>query len=195
MMILMIIESFGVMAGACVGGKILDVFFGGTPAAPGAPGAVPGAPGGAPAVGVLTMAGQRILQAVSSAISSGVVGSHCWDWIWKVYQLAGFGGDSVHSVRDIQFVFKGSQYDPSNPYKFLPIDRHVEIKPGDWLYIHNGNQWDRNGNHSVIFIKWLDGARCSAQVAASSFAGKPGRYETRNLCQERVAHLMRPKGA
>lgn len=134
-----------------------------------------------------------VVNAVKQAIASKMPGgSNCWDWCFMVYQMAGYGGPNK-SLKNIQVLFKGNQYLASSPYTYLPLERYSELQAGDWIYVHNSNSLDAKGNHSDIFLEWADFSAGLANNASSPGYGSPGRYNKRNLQQQRIAWWMRPK--
>lgn len=138
--------------------------------------------------------GRRVLDAVNSSISEGMVGDSCWGWVANVFKKAGLYPDGVPFYQSFVYIFRGSQYDATKTEKFLQTSLYSTVVAGDWLYIHNANQYDSNGNHSVIFIGWQDLNSGLATVASSRFANQPGQIETRNLIEQPIAFVMRAKG-
>lgn len=152
-------------------------------------GAGPAVPGVASAV--LSVPQTKIIQAADQVIKSGATSSSCWHWIELIFKRAGLYQGSFGDW--FAYIWKGGQYDKSNPQKFLTVAQLDILKPGDWLYIHNANQYDRNGNHSVLFMSWIDRQRGLARVAFTRFAGKAGEIGTRDLIAQPVAYIMRSR--
>ncbi len=142
----------------------------------------------------LTTVGQRVIDAVNQAISEGLTAQSCWHWIEAVFKKAGLYPDGVPFYKAFEYIFQGSQYDAASSVMFLPKSRYASLITGDWLYVHNQNKYDRNGNHSVIFMGWEDQPTAQARVASSPFAHKPGHIETRNLVEQPIAFIMRARG-
>jgi len=142
---------------------------------------------------------KKIFLAVDTMIKNSINGDHCWDWVYRVFKMAGYGGTASNKVADFNFIFIGNQY--QNTYKlrtisssnFYPTSHLVSLQPGDWLYIHNRNSADAKGNHSVIFLGWRDFSNKIAKAASSPWSNTPGEYKDRDLKNNPVAHLMRVK--
>lgn len=122
-----------------------------------------------------------VIQAAYQLINEGYLAKHCWDWIDQVFLRAGY------PLARRRTIFKGSQYGGDT---FSLSDPSV-LEPGDWLYIHNQNRYDKNGNHSVFFLGWIDPGALEAQTASATFSGQPGKIETRNLQQTPVTWITR----
>lgn len=141
----------------------------------------------------MTQRGQKIVDVVNQAINEGVTAAHCWAWVEQIFVRAGLYQPPEKFYNAFEYIFRGSQYDSSSPQKFLPTSQYGLVQVGDWLYIHNKNQWDANGNHSVIFLGWQNQDSGVATVASTPFANKPGKIETRNLIEQPIAFVMRAR--
>ena len=143
---------------------------------------------------------------------------HCWDAVARmyaaagVYQHMGYQGHrrdcytkrprtcwfNKHIVN--AFAFKrGGPDSMGNPGKlgpnpFLPDSDYDKILPGDWLYIHNRNDLDNYGNHSIFFVKWEDKSKriCRALEQRRAMAGIK-EYSDRSLYFSLVVGWMQPK--
>jgi hypothetical protein len=140
-----------------------------------------------------TAAGRRVVSNAGELISESFKPIHCWAWVWKAYERSGYTGAKYPTLKNVKVLFKGSQYTGSGA-KWFPLSRYDELRPGDWIYIHNGNKYDTagRGNHSGVFIKWLDRSNYIAQTASSRGKGKVGGYRRRDLRAMPIAWLMRP---
>lgn len=108
---------------------------------------------------------------------------HCWDWIQHVYHRAGV-------KRNLLYVDLG--------YSGLDCGKHHaspamvnQITSGDLIFYNNKNTADEHGNHSVIFLGWIDREKGIAQVA-SGFKDNPGRIHEANLKEKPVTYIARP---
>lgn len=108
---------------------------------------------------------------------------HCWDWIQHVYHRAGV-------KRNLLYVDLG--------YSGLDCGKHHaspamvdQITSGDLIFYNNKNTADEKGNHSVIFLGWIDKEKGIAQVA-SGFKDNPGRIHEANLKEKPVTYIARP---
>lgn len=146
-----------------------------------------------------TKRGKEIIKAVGEAITEGIIGKNCWDWVDKVYRIAGFPKgkreELFSSVPD---------YTGYNCGKHHASQEYVKktLKPGDWLFINNRNTiWTHplrnmgSGNHSVIFLGWADKSNLIARTASCLRGGKPGTIENRsNFKKYPVTKIKRPVG-
>lgn len=127
--------------------------------------------------GKVSEAGDKIYQSIQEILQLPTVGErvaamaefavrtnqyenakHCWDWVAKVCALA--------HAKEGKTVFQVARYSP-NGKQIGELTESViaGIGKGDWLYIHNGNQY-KNGDHSVVFLRWVDQGRKIAKVAS-----------------------------
>jgi hypothetical protein len=129
--------------------------------------------------------GKRIVDAVHEIVSEGKVrGDHCWDWVHKVYKRAGMSFRRVY--QDLNYTGKDCGEHKASP------ELLNRIEPGDWLYVNNKNKYDTHGNHSVVFLGWIDKGNLIARTASCPGAGKKGKLETRNLEKHPVVHISKP---
>jgi hypothetical protein len=118
--------------------------------------------------------GSRILFAVELAMKENILGKHCWDWADKVYTIAGL----PQSRRRI--IFNSAGEHGLNCGNFPADDEKLnQLKPGDWVYTHNKNYKDFNGNHSMIFVEWIDIGKRIAKLASCHNSGQPGTFDQR----------------
>lgn len=101
----------------------------------------------------------------------GVIGDHCWDFATKILKLAG-------CERGKRIFFSADKYSGLDCG-----DHHAKqedlnkIESGDHIFVNNKNTSDEHGNHSCIFLKWIDRANLIAEVAGAS-GGRPGSIGT-----------------
>ncbi|MFA7685669.1 MAG: hypothetical protein WCX95_02630 [Candidatus Gracilibacteria bacterium] len=110
----------------------------------------------------------------------GLRGKHCWDWSDKIYRMAGVTG-KYPAQQIFSYTGKYSGKDCKSgggPGKsFATPEQYSVIQPGDWIYYNNRNTSDTHGNHSALFIEWIDKDRKLARMASGS-AGIPWRVHT-----------------
>lgn len=108
---------------------------------------------------------------------------HCWDWIQHVYHKAG--------VRR-KLVYKDLKYEGIDCGKHHASPAMMDkISAGDLIFYNNKNSSDVKGNHSVIFLGWIDHEKGIAQVA-SGFKDHPGRIHQANLKENPVTFIAKP---
>jgi len=127
---------------------------------------------------------QRVIEAVGSIVKERYNPAHCWDWVNKVYQRAGVRGRHI-VFRSLNYVGKDCGDNHASPEM---LDK---IRPGDWLFYNNKNTADSQGNHSALFIKWIDETNRIAQFA-SGYYNHPGRFHTANLIEKPVVLIKKP---
>jgi hypothetical protein len=138
--------------------------------------------------------GGKVIEAVEKALKENLVGEHCWDGVDQVYKMAGFDlrngankifdgakgkaeGELRDSVPDAQLVEDGSP---------------LRLRAGDHLYIHNGNKDDVVGDHSLIFLGWVNEGERVARTASVRAANRPLKLGERNLRETPVTFISRP---
>lgn len=113
---------------------------------------------------------------------------HCGDWVDRVYAIAGVKRKKT-LYQKLNYAFVGgnrkngwkSESDPSRhdcrKEGVFASGRLLDgLQPGDWLWVNNRNKFDRAGNHSVIFLEWVDKSKRRARVA-SWFGNTRGRQK------------------
>lgn len=90
----------------------------------------------------------------------------CWDWMDHIYKSAGVQRKRIYD----DHVYRGRNCGTHHASEEL-VD---QIVPGDRIYFNNQNTSDDYGNHSVIFLEWIDREKRQARVA-SGYANHPGR--------------------
>ena len=120
--------------------------------------------------------------AIAAALYSTKIRREMVDF--EVYRTAGFTHITAGGTREgmrgprgtTRRIFNG-YFPVSQPgLDYLPLERHDEIRRGDWLFVHNGSS-DVKGCHSVIFLRWLDRAAMLCECACS--IGAPRGRTTR----------------
>ncbi|OGJ42316.1 hypothetical protein A3B60_03000 [Candidatus Peregrinibacteria bacterium RIFCSPLOWO2_01_FULL_39_12] len=125
----------------------------------------------------------------------GMRGKHCWDWSNKIYKMAGVSGNSPTKT-----IFTYTKKYPGKDCK--PYDAHAtpsqyaQISPGDWIFYNNRNTSDAHGNHSAVFLEWIDRDNLLARVASGSF-GKPWHVHNKpiDFKDKPVTRLGKPSGS
>jgi hypothetical protein len=142
---------------------------------------------------------QSILSAAQQIADEQTIGLHCFDFVHKIFTRAGYGGTPNNEAADLDFLWIGSQYADTykrrtiQPRMFMTDGELEQLQPGDWLYIHNKNTYDAKGNHSIVFLGWIDKANRIAKTAEQRFSKRPGEIAKRDFRKHPVAHLMRVK--
>lgn len=90
----------------------------------------------------------------------------CWDWMDHIYKSAGVQKKRIFD----DHVYKGNKCGTHH----APEELVGQIVPGDRIYFNNQNPDDKFGNHSVIFLEWIDRENRQARVA-SGYVNHPGR--------------------
>ncbi len=131
--------------------------------------------------------GKKIVEALMQDVEKrDYMPKHCWDWVNHVYQSAGVSG-KTRIYQDLNYEGADCGDHHASPEM---MDR---IAPGDWLYINNKNTADSHGNHSVIFIEWINKDTGEARVASGSY-NVPGRLQKTNLKEKPVVSITKPGG-
>lgn len=128
--------------------------------------------------------GKRVVEAIGQVVKSGYLPAHCWAWVNKVYRDAGVRTTST-IFRSLNYVGKDCGNNHAGP------EMISKIRPGDWLFYNNKNKADSHGNHSAVFIKWLDEGNRIAQMA-SGYYNHAGRFHTVNLYEKPVVLIKKP---
>ncbi|MFA6436357.1 MAG: hypothetical protein WCW30_04460, partial [Candidatus Gracilibacteria bacterium] len=122
----------------------------------------------------------------------------CWDWANSVYREAGVTYRDVyhHSNYPIKIIGKDKngkpicQYNnsPENPPKRLLNS----IDAGDWIYFHNKNGSDYVGDHSAIFLRWIDKENLIGEVVSNPAGGNPVRKHSVDFKKKPVTFIQKP---
>lgn len=137
-------------------------------------------------------AGASVLKSAQELVSEKAVGKHCWDWVSKAFKKANARAVTLFKSFD---KYSGKDCgDNCVPEKELidPKSR-LALKPGDWIYINNQGI-DSKGNHSVIFLGWVDKENLIARTANQPGIKGP-RIDTRDLRKTPVTYIGRPVSA
>lgn len=127
--------------------------------------------------------GDRLVKTALSSIGmqDSLGAKSCWDWIHNIYKAAG--------LKEGPAVFANSHYGSIGSLDYKAV------LPGAWLYIHNGNKWDKFGDHSVVFSRWIDEDKHIAEVMSFPGAGvskpKP-RIHTVDFSKEPITRISLP---
>lgn len=124
----------------------------------------------------------------------GLNGKHCWDWSNKIYRMAGVAGKwPSKNIFSYTSKYSGKDCKPSGAYA-TPA-QYAQISPGDWIFYNNRNTSDTHGNHSAIFLEWIDRDKLLARVASGS-AGKPWHVHNKpvDFKDKPVTRLGKPTG-
>lgn len=143
--------------------------------------------------------GAKIIAAINASIEKGETGfAHCWDWVNKKYAEAGIKlGDSPHVYKNSRLSDQVSSAEDPN------FDMNV-LKPGCHVIYHNGNIIDKwtfgslsgqvKGDHSGVFVKWIDKGNMIAEIASFGGPGKgPPRKQNVDLKKWPVQAVRDPR--
>lgn len=136
------------------------------------------------ALEIAYIAGKKVeLTAIDVCKKAKYMPKHCWDWIQHVYHKAG--------VRR-KLIYKDLKYEGIDCGKHHASPAIMDkISAGDLIFYNNQNSSDEKGNHSVIFLGWIDREKSIAQVA-SGFKDHPGRIHQANLKDNPVTFIAKP---
>lgn len=130
------------------------------------------------------MPGKKVEQtAIEMCKKRNYIPKHCWDWIQHVYHKAGVKRKLLYKDLKYSGIDCGKHH--ASPAMMN------QIKPGDLIFYNNKNTADIKGNHSVIFLGWIDREKGVAQVA-SGFKDNPGRIHEANLIEKPVTFIAEP---
>ncbi|MFH1536395.1 MAG: pilin [Patescibacteria group bacterium] len=117
------------------------------------------------------------------------VAAYCYDWNRKVYNSAGAGqGPKIFEAEKYTWYWDFTAANGRHPTREEiaphktengPMATIASMKPGDWIYIFNDNSADEFGDHSELFLGWVDYAARIGETAGFSGPGK-GSYTTKN---------------
>jgi hypothetical protein len=139
------------------------------------------------------------VKTVTSAVKK-YIPKHCADWTRYIYRTSGAQAKLVWPSRDelklangrskqIAALKKGNY--PEGENEALEL-----VQPGDWVYYYNKNPFgkgtDWEGQHSSIFLGWIDKNRRIAKMASGS-AGTPGREQKINLAKNPITRIHKPQ--
>lgn len=147
---------------------------------------------------------QSIVKRVRAVTSTAkkYIPEHCGDWAQYVYRTSGAKAKMVWPSREelklangrskqIHALRRGNY--PEGENEALEL-----VQPGDWIYYYNKNPFgkgtDWEGQHSSIFLGWIDKNRRIAKTASGS-AGVPGREQKINLAKNPITRIHKPQVA
>ncbi len=109
--------------------------------------------------------------------------SCCWDWVNKIYKMAGVAGGKYLTKEAFpryttKYPGKDCKAGGGPGESYATEAQYDMISPGDWIFYNNRNKADAHGNHSVLFIEWIDKDKKLARVASGS-AGIPWHVHKR----------------
>jgi hypothetical protein len=134
--------------------------------------------------------GKKVIKSAFDRVNSGEPNRSCWTVCEQIYQRAGARRRSVY------------HYPPYNGPDCGNCHAGPElvnrIAPGDWIFINvkardpkTGIPYDKHGNHSVIFLRWLDKENQIAQVISGGGKTKP-RVHKSDLKKSPVTYIAKP---
>lgn len=142
--------------------------------------------------------GANIVKAALMVARNGgmeLKGKHCWDWANKIYRMAGVTGNwPSKNIFSYTAKYPGKDCRPYGTH--ATAEQYEQISPGDWIFYNNRNTSDTHGNHSAIFLEWIDKDRLLARVASGSF-GKPWHVHASpvDFKDKPVTRLGKPTGS
>jgi len=107
----------------------------------------------------------------------------CWDWADHIYGKARAHRREIYK----NFNYKGKDCKDVHASAEL-MDM---IRPGDWIYYNNKNTDDKKGNHTAIFIEWVDKENYIARFASGSAENK-GITHVTDLKEKPVTYIAKP---
>ena len=132
---------------------------------------------------------ERIISAIGEAIAKGIPAKHCWDWTDKVYKRAGVERKKIFdSVGEYAGKDCGEHHAKADYLR-------KSLEAGDHIFVNNKNPHDSKGNHSVIFIGWIDEKNLIAKTASCPRTGKSGQIDRpRDLKKHSVTRINKAVG-
>lgn len=92
----------------------------------------------------------------------------CGKWVAQLRRMAGFNSPIGRTVFNGQAHYSGRDY---RGHEARPDQLKGILKPGDWIWYYNGNQYWR-GLHSAMFLGWKDEDKMIADCASGDGANK-----------------------
>lgn len=129
---------------------------------------------------------ERVVKVTEQMVEEETTGLHCWDWCAKVYKAANVKRDNLFA--------SFNDYEGKNCGEHCAKDTELNmIKPGAHIFINNRNKYDIHGNHSVIFLGWVNRKKRIAQTAGCPFTNKPAViHKHENLFDKPVTAIANP---
>lgn len=92
----------------------------------------------------------------------------CGKWVAQIRRMAGFNSPVGRVVFNGQAKYSGRDY---RGHEAKPEQLRNLLKPGDWIWYYNGNQYWR-GLHSAMFLGWKDKENLLADCASGDGSNK-----------------------
>lgn len=133
---------------------------------------------------------QRVVNAAMDLLRTYSPGKHCWDWVEQAYRNARAKRRTVY--RHTNYIRRAVRGDstfndnPENP----PVVASIES--GDWVFVHNRNGSDRRGDHSILFLRWLDKGNLIGQAVSCPRGGCSGRIHRVDFKRTPATLIMKP---
>ncbi|MBN2086773.1 hypothetical protein JW758_00330 [Candidatus Peregrinibacteria bacterium] len=129
---------------------------------------------------------QRVMFAIMLAREKFHTGAkHCGDWVDRIMKSVGCSAtNTIYHNLNYPGLDCGS-------VRAQPSDI-AQITPGDHLYYNNKNTASQHGNHSAIFLKWINEEEQIAQVV--SYTAKSNRISVHkaNFKKQGITHIAKP---
>ena len=87
----------------------------------------------------------------------------CFRWASKIYQKAG-----CLPQPKVIFSYYRAYEGKDCGKKHASERQYAMVEPGDWIFYNNKNESDVTGNHSAVFLGWVDRGKKTAIVASGS---------------------------
>lgn len=135
---------------------------------------------------------QRIVSAATELLKEKKPALHCWDWVRQVYERAGAKRQRVywHGNYNKKERIRGHADFNDNPEN--PPSVIAALEAGDHVFIHNRNNADRRGDHSILFLHWLDRTNLIGQAMSCPGSGRPGRIHKVDFKKTPLTLAMKP---
>lgn len=134
--------------------------------------------------------GKRVIQSAFERVKSDEQNRSCWTVCEQIYERAGVRRRSIYHYPP----YTGPDCGNCHAGPEL-VNR---IAPGDWLFLNvkardpkTGIPYDKHGNHSVIFLRWLDKENSLAQVISGGGSTHP-RIHKSDLKKSPVTYIAKP---
>jgi len=147
-------------------------------------------------------AGERILYAIKLAREHYKTGGkHCGDWAERIYKSVGCVAESTIYVAKkrnkegkMEWLYKGKDCGKHHASE----SDLAKIEPGAHLYYNVYHKTkkspDKHGNHSAIFIRWIDENKKIAEVASyTSGQGNKSMIHNVNFKNQPVTRIANPE--